>query len=347
MPDESSPQGAGPPSAADRELILARLGPLRDELPGARIFITGGTGFFGRWLLEALACVSAALDPRAEAVVLTRDPAGFRARAPRLAAAPWLRLVTGEVDTFAPPSGGFTHVIHAAGTLNRPQGGDAAREIDVVCRGTRRVLELARERGVRRFLFTSSGAVYGPGRTDHPVEDAPLPDLPVSPRHAYAIAKRAAERECMEAGAAHGIAVTIARGFAFLGAHLPRGSHLAAAMFLEAAARGEPLIVQGDGRAVRSYLYGADLAVWLWTILLRGAPGGVFNVGSDVPVTLLELARAVSSAAAVPPEVRVLGGSRPDGVTDVYVPDIRRARCELGLDVFTPLAEGIRRTLSP
>lgn len=347
MSEHSPHTGDGSSLADDLEMILARTLPLWEEMRGGRLFLTGGSGFFGCWLLESFIHANRVLKLGAEVVVLSRDPSSFRRRAPHLASAGCVTMLQGDLIRFNPPDGAFTHIIHAASELSVTRPQEALGLIETTLQGTRRVLDLARERGARKLLFTSSGAVYGPmapGRK-HLGEDDPVSALPLEPRSAYAEAKRLAELVCALYGQEHGMEIKIARGFAFLGPHLSLDSHLAAAGFLRSALRGEPIIIQGDGRTVRSYLYGADLAVWLWTILFKGVPGRPYNVGSDAPVTIADLAAAHVAVAAAPLEIRILGQVRPDVPPDVYVPDISRARSELGLDVFTPLAEGIRKSL--
>src|SRR6266567_1467483 len=129
------------PLAADLDGVLAEGRKAFLALRGARLFVTGGTGFFGGWLLESLVRANALLDLRAEAVVLTRDPEGFRARRPHLAAAPGVSLLRGDVTDFAFPPGRFTHVVHAAtpasAKLNLEQ---PLLMLDTIVAATRRVL---------------------------------------------------------------------------------------------------------------------------------------------------------------------------------------------------------------
>jgi len=103
--------------------------------------------------------------------------------------------------------------------------------------------------------------------------------------------------------------------------------------------------VRGSGSAVRSYLYAADLAVWLWRILFQGVSSRPYNVGSDVPVSVVELAHAVAKENGPATEVIVQGKPEPDEVVDYYVPDITRARTELGLQVCRGLSDAVNRTL--
>src|SRR5439155_15013778 len=128
------------------------------------------------------------------------------------------------VRNFSPPEGVFTHVIHAAtpasAKLNET---DPLEMIDIVVAGTRHVTELAKQMGVKRFLFMSSGAVYGdqPHGVERVAEDFRGGPNPLELRSAYAEAKRLAELICVAAGRREGFEVVIARGFAFVGPFLP------------------------------------------------------------------------------------------------------------------------------
>ena len=105
-------------------------------------------------------------------------------------------------------------------------------------------------------------------------------------------------------------------------------------------------MIHGDGTAVRSYLYAADLAQWLLVLLVRGVPGRAYNVGSNQPVTITGLAQIAASLALPPVPVKVLGGPSGQGSAPVYLPVIDRAVGELGLAVRTPLPEALARTLA-
>src|SRR5215831_13993810 len=100
--------------AADLDHVLVHTAGLWEEMRGQRIFITGGTGFFGSWLVESFAWANKQLQLDAEAVVLSRDPAAFLNKVPHLADDPAIRLLAGDVRSFEFPTGTFSHVIHAA-----------------------------------------------------------------------------------------------------------------------------------------------------------------------------------------------------------------------------------------
>ena len=340
-------EGIVNPLAPDLDHILAHTRDLWDELRGCRLFITGGTGFVGRWLLESLLWANDRLQLGVRAVVLTRDPKRFEASAPVLIAHPAIELLAGDMCSFTLPDGRVDYVVHAATeTVGMPGTYDPVHKFNADIQGTRRVVALAQERGARRLIFTSSGAVYGPQPAEmtHVHEEYPGAPDSTDPWTAYGQAKRVSEFLCTAAAAAGGFEVVIARCFAFAGPHLPLDSNYAIGNFLRDALAGGPVVVAGDGTPLRSYLYSADLAIWLWALLLRGQPSRIYNVGSDVGVSIEELARTVARIVSPGAEVKVLGRAPVGEPARRYVPSIDRARTELGLKPLVSLTEAIERT---
>ena len=335
------------PLARDLDHVLAQAGGLWENLRGARLFLTGGTGFYGCWMLETVLWANDRLGLGASVVVLTRSGKAFRSKVPHLASHPAVTLHDGDVRTFTFPDGAFSHVVHAAvdatPALNRV---DRRRVFDTIVDGTRRTLECARRAGASRFLYTSSGAVYGrqpPGLTNIPEEFTGAPE-PSDAQNAGAEAKRAAEMLCAtHADAA--LVPTIARGFSFVGPYLPLDAHFAAGNFIRDALQGGPIRLSGDGTPVRSYLYASDLAVWLWTILLRGESRRPYNVGSHEALTIEDLAHVVARAFAPELVVTVGRDAMPGAPVERYVPAVARAETELGVRQTVPLAEAVRRTI--
>jgi dTDP-glucose 4,6-dehydratase len=329
----------------DLDHVLAHTESLWREMAGASVFITGGTGFFGLWLLESLAWANARLKVGVRATVLSRDPTAFSGRLPHLAADKSIALLVGDVRDFKFPTTRFTHVVHAAFDSGRAIANPLAA-FDTLAAGTRRVIEFAARQPLQHMLFVSSGAVYGaqPKDIERLAESHPGGPDPLSPASAYAEGKRVGEFLCGLA-AANGLPVSVARCFAFLGPGLPLDGHFAAGNFLRDAHLGRDIAVKGDGTPLRSYLHAADLAIWLWTILLRGRTGRAYNVGSDQAISVGDLARLVAAQSPHRPAVRILGTS-DGGPPERYVPDIARARSELGLEPGIDLEQGVRRTLA-
>lgn len=326
--------------AEDLAHILREAAADLEELRGKRIFVTGGTGFFGKWVIGALARADDELNLGLEIYVLSRNPAAFAAQYPEVDGVSAFTFVRGDVADFSADPFRFDFIIHAAAdtTAFKTEAEERERSRSIVA-GTARMLEIAQESGARRMLNVSSGAVYG-AFTGQPTGAKENDYAVATPLTAYAQAKREAEELC----AASGVDFVTARAFAFLGPHLPLDAHFAAGNFLRDARHGGPILVRGDGTALRSYLHPADLVVWLLRILLRGQRGRAYNVGSDEAVTVGQLAHRIAAAMRCAPEVVIQSAQAP-GPQNIYLPDVSRARAELGLEVAITLDDAIARTL--
>ncbi|MEN3976053.1 NAD-dependent epimerase/dehydratase family protein [Emcibacter sp. SYSU 3D8] len=330
----------------DLDYIGAGVRPLRGALAGASILVTGATGFFGMWLVEGLLWASTAHDLSLRVTMLSRDGPRFLAgRGRHLGVHPNLTVLSGDVASFDDHGHRFTHIIHAA---NEGAAGHAAsRHIGTAIGGTRHIIDLAAAHGTEAVLLTSSGAVYRP--LDPPSSGASAEgpagaaDYTVY-RAVYAEAKRMTETMLAAGSEQHGFRAAIARCFAFTGAYLPLDGGQAMGNFVGDALAGRKIGVAGDGTAVRSYLYGADLAIWLLTVLVRGKSGRPYNVGGDEAMTVAELARLVSAAAG-DTGVEIRGAAQPGATADIYLPDLTRSAGELGLRAGIPTRDAIRRTL--
>lgn len=327
--------------------VLTHTRELWAEARGQSFFITGGTGFFGMWLLESFVRANDALGLGARAVVLTRDPEAFAKKAPHLTSRADLEFIPGDVRTFAFPAGRFAYVIHAATEASAKLNADQPSEmLDAIIGGTRRVLEFAQQCGVRKFLLTSSGAVYGkqPSEMTHVAEDylgAPDPLLPGS---AYGEGKRVSEHMCVVHARQHGYEIKIARCFAFVGPHLPLDSHFAIGNFIRDAMRGDTIEIGGDGTPMRSYLYASDLAVWLWTMLFRASAARAYNVGSAEDLDIESIAQQICASLGISSEITIAQSKDLSRPVSRYVPSVTRASGELGLRATIPLGQAIRKT---
>jgi dTDP-glucose 4,6-dehydratase len=336
------------PLAPDLKHVLEHTADVWSHLQGARIFVNGGTGFLGCWLLETFAWACDRLSLDASVTVLTRSPEAFRRKAPHLAAHRAIHLLQGDVRSFPFPAGHFSHVIHraietgASATLKE----QPLLMLDTIVNGTRRALDFAAAAHAQRFLMVSSGAIYGP----QPPEMARVSEAycggpdPTDPRSVYAEAKRMAELLSAQYSRAHGLACPIARCFGFVGPYLPLDAHFAVGNYIGDCLNQRPIEIRGDGTHHRSFLYAADLAIWLWTILTRGESCRPYNVGSERELSIAQLAATVAAELEPSTAIRVMSLPRPDRAPKRYVPDTSRARLELGLRETIPLEEAILRT---
>ncbi|MGK5002850.1 NAD-dependent epimerase/dehydratase family protein [Janthinobacterium sp. LB2P70] len=330
----------------DLQLILQRVpAKVWDALRGRRVFITGGTGFIGCWLLEALIWANQELELELQLIVLSRSPEAFRARVPHLAEHAIVRLVEGNTNALGHISEPFDMLIHAATDVAAANGKPHAVFNDILD-GTRQTLELAVRCGASHYLLTSSGAVYGaqPATLTH------LPELHEGaqdmsqPGAAYGAGKIASEWLLGWYAREYGLHASIARCFALLGPYLPLDGHFAAGNFIHNGLRGEPIVMRGDGSAVRSYLYAADMVVWLLTIMLNGESGQHYNVGSEHALNIGELAQLVAAQTDAPAPVRTSTASA-SLAAQRYVPATAKARKQLQLEQYTDLPSALSKTI--
>jgi len=313
---------------------------------GQKIFLTGGTGFFGKALLRhhlSLDCSTAC-----QIAVLSRHPEQFLAAYPEFSGHSSITFLKGDIQErdSLPWDQTFTHVLHAATESTIGPSLTPLQRYDQIVEGTRNILDLAVATGARRFLLTSSGAIYGPQPADLtaiPEDWRGSPEL-AEPSTAYGQAKRAAEHRCSLIGEQHGLETVVARCFAFVGADLPLDVHFAIGNFIRDALTGDAITVSGDGTPLRTYLHQSDLAHWLFTLLERGRPGQAYNVGSNEVISIAVLAHLVRNLLVPNKPVHILGKPNLGAARNIYVPDISKIKHDLGLRVTIPLAEAIIRT---
>jgi dTDP-glucose 4,6-dehydratase len=309
---------------------------------GQSIFVAGGTGFIGKWLLATLLDADQKLGLGCRITVLSRDPDAFLHAWPAMAGL--VNWVAGDVRNFPIGAEHFDVIIHAATDVVSQA---SPEDVFSTCLdGTRRMLELARKCGANRFLLVSSGAIYGSlpsGMTHVPETHAGGPD-PLLASSAYAEGKRVSEWLCSQASG-DTLEVKIARVFALVGPHLPLNKQFAIGNFLSAAMASEQIVIQGDGTPHRSYMYSADMAAWLWSVLIKGKPDRAYNVGSDVSISISALAERVSFLLNRKLHICVQQQAVSGSSAVRYVPDISRARHELCLPAPLDLDEAILRTV--
>lgn len=327
-----------------------------EKLHKKTIFLTGGTGFIGKWLLHLFQWIKETQEIQFKLIVLTRSPDSFIEKHPELASD--FEFVEGDVRN---PCGLFCsevdYVIHGAtstdASLNKK---DPLFCFETVIQGTKNILNLAKDSGAKKFLLLSSGAVYGRQNLEvSHQEESNTCSLDINnPNYVYHESKRAAEMLCSVYGEQFGICVNAARCYAFVGPYLPIDQHFAVGNFIKNSIAGEKILIKGDGTALRSYMYPSDLVAWLLTILLEGEPNRAYNVGSEESLSILQLAHLVKEAQSeayrelgLEPrdlQIEVLGtpsGEKPER----YVPSTKLGRESLNLGLSVSAAHGIKETI--
>jgi dTDP-glucose 4,6-dehydratase len=314
------------------------------QIDGHRLYLTGATGFFGKNILALLADL-ARRGAVFEVTALSRSPERFLADHPWCGNLKWLKWQKGEATAPWAGSGQFDLLLHAATDTVASAHLDKLAAFENILAATRQALSFAADHGVRRVLLSGSGAQYGsiPDRfADGVPEDSALGCDPTRSDSAYGEGKRVSELLAALYANRYDISVVNTRCFAFVGPGLALDGHFAIGNFLRDALLARPIKLASGGDAVRSYLYGTDLAVWLLLLMLEAARGTIVNVGSDDRIRIIDLARRVCDL--VNPGLGVqIGEPKAGEQRHFYVPCIGVAR-RLGLDVWTDLDRAITRT---
>jgi nucleoside-diphosphate-sugar epimerase len=325
---------------------IANLAPLRNS----QLLVTGGTGFVGTWLAEAIAYLNDDHGFGTKIVLQSPRATQFATRLPRLGSRPDVKLQELDVRNLLELPEGVEWVIHAAASPDaRQHASDPTRTIETIVSGTSALMKAAmRSSEIRRILNVSSGLVYGA----QPFELERVPETyfgsldPASFSSAYAEAKRLAETICSAYGSQYRLPITTARMFAFVGPYQLLDRPWAVNNFVRDAILGGNLRIHGSGLTVRSYMYPADMSVWLLEMLVRGQDGCAYNVGHPDGITLLALAERVVALARRPIRIEtdVLKEKRLNNSR--FVPDVAKAQQELDLNCTFDLEFALGRMMS-
>jgi dTDP-glucose 4,6-dehydratase len=313
----------------------------------ADFFITGGTGFVGIWLLKMLLRLSDGRNWGVKITCLSRNPEAFAKAHPDVYQR--VKILKGDVVDFVFPKGNYKYIIHAATETNAKININSPIYLfDSIVLGTKRVMEFAARCGCQKLLYVSSGAVYGPQPEAVPsvselYTGGPDPVVPTG-NALYGEAKRTGELISTLYASTYGFEAKIARLFAFVGPYLPVNSHFAIGNFIANFMENQPITIKGDGTSVRSYMYAVDMASWMLKILFDAPGARSYNIGSDVPISIIDLAGIIASLKSPELAVKVMR-ERKNLPRDRYIPSVERARNELGLRLNFDLQEAIKTTI--
>ena len=347
----------------DLAYCRARLSDSFARMAGRRVLLTGGAGFLGYYLVQAmLEWNRHVLRSRAIAVtVVDNYVRGVPTWLARLSD-DWGRLTEHDVTKPLPVElGDFDYFVHAASIASPTfyrQFPIATMDANVS--GLRLLLEHVRGQqdrgqGVSGLLFFSSSEIYG----DAEPHAIPTPETypgrvsSIGPRACYDESKRYGETICVNFARQYGLPVTIVRPFNNYGPGLKITDRRVIPDFARDVLNGADIVVHSDGSPTRTFCYIADAVVGYFKVLVQGRPGEVYNIGSEGPeVTIDDLAGRIARAGnqLFGYSGRVIRQTSSDAeyLTDNprrRCPDINKARTELDFSPDIDLDEGLRRTL--
>ncbi len=331
----------------DLSNIVTSCNNLFSDMSGSEIFLTGGTGFIGKWILETIKFVNESYDYDIKITILTRKSENFKNNHNDLFSHENFSFIDGNILDFTFPKKNFEYIIHAATDASAELNDkNPSLMFDTIVGGTRNMLDMAIKSKPRKFLYLSSGAVYGnqPIEMEKITEDWNGSLCCNDTKATYAEGKRAAEMLCSIYHKQHNINISIARIFALLGPYLTLGIHFAAGNFLLDALNNKKVIVSGNGLPVRSYLYSSDLMIFLFHLLLKEEKGiNPYNIGSSESISIKTLAEKISNLIGNG-EIEILDHNDKGWNLGRYVPDTDKFSNDFNIKRKVSLDESIIRT---
>ena len=311
------------------------------------LLVIGGTGFFGKSILDAFG--RGLLKPWnvTHVIVMSRNAQVLVQEAPQLINKEVTLISSNIATTESLPYADF--IIHAAASTDvRDYICQPESEKKNIQAGTYNYCTLAKNfHRESKIVYVSSGAVYGvqspfTEELDELSKPNEISDMDAG-KQDYAVAKQDAELAITQLGI-DGLNVSIARCFSFVGYWLPRDQHFAIGNFIGDLINHRPITVKAKHQVCRSYMYADDLVEWLLTIANHASANcPIYNVGSDQTILVGELAKELSQRYDVPADVPLISETK----IDRYVPSIHKAKAELGLylkhDLFSSIHEIVKK----
>lgn len=319
-------------------------------LRGETLLITGGTGFVGTWITELVIHLNEHYQFGARVKLLSRQETDVCLVAPHLAGRQDVEFIRQDIRAITDLPEDVTLLIHAAASPDtRLHASDPLRTIRAIVQGTDAVLAAsARLPRLKRIMNVSSALVYGsqPWEVEAMAESysGGLLDC-ASMLSSYAEAKRLGETLVAAYRNEHRLPIVNMRPFAFIGPYQRLDRPWAINNFIRDGLLGGPIRILGDGETVRSYMYASDMAFWSLRILLAGAVGSSFNVGSTAGIRLKDLAGKIAGCFPSAVSIECRGLIDGKGRRSKMIPEVGAAEKQLGVSLKVDLDTAIRRTL--
>ena len=264
-----------------------------EKLSGCNILVTGATGLIGGCLVETLM-----MNPKRDYQVFAsgRNESRLLRRFSQFEKDPGLHFLVYDVISPLNCNFRFDYIIHAAS--NASPAAFASTPVEVMrsnIEGVINLMDYGLKNGLKRFLFISSGEIYGEGDGRVFTEDYSGYVDCNSPRSCYPSSKRAAETLCASYKAEYGVDVVIARPCHVYGPYFTESDNRVFAQFFRNLLNDEDIVLKSTGEQFRSWCYVVDCISAILHILLKGENGEAYNIANqESNVTIRDLATIVA-----------------------------------------------------
>ena len=274
------------------------------ELKEKSILITGATGLIGSFIIDMLLYANEHYNMNINILAMGRSLSRLKERFNDDDTNPFLCFIEHDINDEIVVDESTDYIIHAAG--NAYPAAFSQDPIGTVMGsivGTRHLLEYAKAHMMGRFLFVSSGEVYGQGQGE---EQAFKEDFiggvdSMKVRSCYPLGKQVAENLCLAYHERYKLETIIVRPCHIYGPNITDSDNRATAEFIRAGISEENIVMKSEGRQVRSYCYIGDCASAILTVLLKGKAGEAYNIAhSEAKCSIKEFAMEVASEVDKP-----------------------------------------------
>ena len=303
--------------SCDIKHINSELSQFPNAFSNKKLIISGGTGFIGKWILEAFLAIKKEYDINFEITVISRNSLKFIKENPYLGSQ--VKFINGDITDNLSIDMNFIENydfgIFAATDIVSPNLSDT---IKVNTTGIINFLDIAKKLKIKKILLLSSGAVYGKFKSNNNNNNKnENVDFNIMSNDYYQNSKIFME---WYGGviSSNDFSVISARIYALIGPYINLNSHFAVACFIKSALNNEDIIINGDGKNIRSYMYAADLSISLLKILAIGKDK-FYNLGSNIPISIYDLAIKVNKVIGSKNKVIIQNKNISN---EFYVPNI-------------------------
>jgi len=316
-------------------------------LSNKSLLITGGTGFFGKWFLELISYTNKNYNTNILITLITRDENKFFLDNPHHKNNKLLKIIQIDILDLKKITHKYDYLLHMATTSASEtfNGETDSNKTKTLFNGTKNIMEIAIENNVSKILFTSSGVIYGSSSKNMISESDTSQSINLEKGNGLAKGKMLAEDIISSLSLKNNINFKIARCFSFVGPYLPLDIHYAIGNFINDAVFKDEIIINGNGLPYRSYLYISDTLIWLIKLLV-GNEEGIFNLGSERRIQIIELANIVRDLIAPSKKIIVQEKDIREGnfKRDIYLPNTKKIREALKVKEWTSLEDAILKT---
>lgn len=313
-----------------------------NELRNSEILVTGGTGFLGKWIVEAvtflndtfsfnikLYLVARKSSQNIDYIISKRDDIIF---------------IKNDVRNLSEIPKSIEYIIHAAATPdNREHMSNPIEVMDIISQGTKQVLDnaLALD-GIKKILNISSGQVYGTLNSSH-ISEKNMGTLDInSIKSIYPEAKRYSETLSLAYKSLYKLPIVQVRPFSFVGPYMGLDKPWAINNFIKDAIKFKKIKILGNGKPIRSYMYPTDAVWWILNMLVDSKNGVKYNLGSPEGISLENLAVKIRNKLGNDIHIEILNMNEDDSI---FVPDIDFVKNVLDVEIKVNMDEALDQTL--